>query len=128
MYTKRKEVGIPWEEKNYTLRGLEDLIRKSTSKPGAKGAREEHSAKILAEQRANNNNNNNNTVDPERLREISCQSSRDERLRALNRGKLDASFAVEGNSRRKIIVVKKIFEKISSKKRAKEQSSSSSQA
>jgi hypothetical protein len=113
MYVKQNEVGIPWEEANYSIRGIEDMIRRHQN--NNKSIRAEHSARVLAEQTrhvqqttAINNSNINSSgssksdgtvpmVHPkdalvlsERLRTVSCSSSKGERLRAMHRAREDA--------------------------------------
>jgi hypothetical protein len=99
MYIKRKEVGIAWVEKDYTLRGLEEILRHSNTEKNVRAA---HRALILEEQQQKQS--------PDRLREVSCHSSKGERVRALNRARQDAVFvlAKAGGSRR-IVIVKKVL-------------------
>jgi hypothetical protein len=109
MYIKRKEVGIAWVEKDYTLRGLEEILRHTPA--GEKNVRETHAALVLEEHRKKQT--------PDRVREVSCHSSKGERVRALNRARQDAVFALAaaGGSRR-IIIVKKVLSRLSLQRKA----------
>lgn len=103
MYVKRKEAGIPWEEKDYTLRGLEEIVRQATQKvPTSQSPRERHAARVL--QKVKDLKDCSQEDKDEKVRECSCQSSREDRVRALNRGKQDAVFASTGGSRRSFVV------------------------
>ena len=98
MYVKRREVGIPWEEKDYTLRGLEEIVRNATQKDNSRDIRRQHTELVLNKQKSFGAD----TANPaERLREVSQQSSKSELVRALSRGKQDAIFANTSSSRLK---------------------------
>lgn len=109
-YIKRKESGMPWEENEYSIRGLEEMVRKYRHSSGDKSARDEHSQRVLKEYRRLQVAKKATTQDPsERLRAVSLHSSKAERIRAMNRAKEDASFAGHSSSR----LVKKVMDKLS---------------
>ena len=94
MYVKRKEVGVPWDEggKDYTLRGLESLIR-NVNKDCSE--RDEHVLRVLKEQERLHDQQRKKKSDDlsQRLRSASCQSSKADRIRAMNRAREDATVA-----------------------------------
>ena len=107
MYVKRKEVGIPWEEKQYTLRGLEELVRRSTQRLPSEPVRVQHSAKVLSKVK--------DGTDEERLAEAARASSKEERQRALTRAKQDALYVQATRSPRSGSM-RKMIKKLSRRK------------
>jgi hypothetical protein len=101
MYIKRREANIAWEENEYSIRGLEEMIQKASMKPGEKCKRERHCAKVLAEQERLRTQN---LLSPERLRGASSSSSKADRAAAIIKAEHDAVFCGYKTDRRAKLV------------------------
>lgn len=113
MFIKRKEVGVPWEEKDYTIRGLEEMLRDCNRETSP---RDEHRDRILDEQdRLRTSKKAKGHDDPaERLRYVSLHSSKADRIRALHRAREDASNSGRTSSGR--VMMQKVLSRLSIKK------------
>lgn len=102
MYVKRREANVPWEETEYSIRGLEELVQKAAMRPGEKPGRARHCARVLAEQEKLKSQDN--ICSAERLRGISSSSSKTDRASAIIKAKYDAAFCGHKPAPRKKLV------------------------
>lgn len=101
MYIKRREANVPWEESEYTIRGLEEMIQQATMKPGEIPGRRRHVGKVLAEQEKLKSQN---LVSDKLLRSISTSSSKVDRATAFMKAKYDAALCGRKPARRTMMV------------------------
>jgi len=108
MFIKRREANLPWEERDYSIRGLEELLRRR--KNDGKTARDQHREIILAEQRRLLGKDKEYVED--RLNEVSSNSSKLDRVRASNLAKADAIFCGYINRSRRQELLRKVMNKL----------------